>query len=326
MRMELKREDQRQILENELNLKMKETASRFEALSSVKKEAIQSDFTEKGVSIINRFKKVLSEPRKDESYINRYYQSDRGIYVLQRTMANAKTLLQDLKTNFQGKQLEKLIDLMTFEKALYLQERNWGDYHHDVWASIQSYDPKISVILYIEVRDDTYPSFVIWTHTVLTNLNMSPDKLSNTTLRDTVLMPALKEIYKRPLTSEEERLWIAWFDKVQSPRSVEDLDFSKTVDLAASLPDSIVDQKMRTALLGVIQRMVKKTYQKMHLCQGCGSLKLGVKWCACFQVRYCGRDCQRKDWDQHQLICTKVLAKGEKKKRVIEHRRWHLGT
>ena len=43
-----------------------------------------------------------------------------------------------------------------------------------------------------------------------------------------------------------------------------------------------------------------------HACQTCGRAENTKKCGACDKVYYCGKECQRKDWKQHKLVCRNI--------------------
>ena len=47
------------------------------------------------------------------------------------------------------------------------------------------------------------------------------------------------------------------------------------------------------------------------LCYYCRKLKMNAKKCsACFVAQYCGRQCQKNDWNKHKDICHRLLSDG----------------
>ena len=41
-------------------------------------------------------------------------------------------------------------------------------------------------------------------------------------------------------------------------------------------------------------------------CDGCGQPAMQLKWCACRLKRYCGKECQRRDFPAHKAECKKA--------------------
>jgi len=48
-----------------------------------------------------------------------------------------------------------------------------------------------------------------------------------------------------------------------------------------------------------------KGMTKHRWCMVCKQDKQECKWCVCKTVRYCGRECQAKDWKEHKKVCGK---------------------
>ena len=58
-------------------------------------------------------------------------------------------------------------------------------------------------------------------------------------------------------------------------------------------------------LQGRMQRVELRMAEGLH-CDGCGALVPELKWCACRLKRYCGRECQRRDYPAHKAECKKA--------------------
>jgi len=48
-----------------------------------------------------------------------------------------------------------------------------------------------------------------------------------------------------------------------------------------------------------------KGMEKYRWCSVCRQVKDECKWCVCKTVRYCGKECQTKDWKEHKKVCGK---------------------
>jgi len=52
------------------------------------------------------------------------------------------------------------------------------------------------------------------------------------------------------------------------------------------------------------QPVTEDTMEKSQHCSGCGVMKCTVYMCGGhLQVSYCGKNCQRKDWNNHRPLC-----------------------
>ena len=53
----------------------------------------------------------------------------------------------------------------------------------------------------------------------------------------------------------------------------------------------------------------KGAHHENVTCTGCREVATNLKKCStCFLASYCSRECQRKDWSQHKMICKKPVA------------------
>ena len=67
---------------------------------------------------------------------------------------------------------------------------------------------------------------------------------------------------------------------------------------------------LRQEALGQMQRRGEKLQAKQEegqpCCDSCGLPTSQLKWCACRLKRYCGKDCQRRDFPAHKAECKKA--------------------
>ena len=57
-------------------------------------------------------------------------------------------------------------------------------------------------------------------------------------------------------------------------------------------------QQLRRAV-----RAQAKAGEGLPRCDGCGLPAAQLKWCACRLKRYCGKDCQKRDFPAHKAEC-----------------------
>ena len=64
---------------------------------------------------------------------------------------------------------------------------------------------------------------------------------------------------------------------------------------------------VRQEALGQAKRQLErehaKTAEGLPCCDGCGQPAPELKWCACRLKRYCGRECQKRDFPAHKAEC-----------------------
>ena len=67
---------------------------------------------------------------------------------------------------------------------------------------------------------------------------------------------------------------------------------------------------MQRGAMGKMERQVERVNAKAEKgvprCDGCGMAVPGLKWCACRLKRYCGKECQRRDFPAHKAECKKA--------------------
>ena len=67
---------------------------------------------------------------------------------------------------------------------------------------------------------------------------------------------------------------------------------------------------IRRGTAGKLQRQLQRAQAKQEegppRCDGCGLLALQLKWCACRLKRYCGKECQKRDFPAHKAECKKA--------------------
>ena len=104
---------------------------------------------------------------------------------------------------------------------------------------------------------------------------------------------AVPPIWAAALKTEREMCWA-----VTKPVTDAHLQRSPNVWQAA----------LRLEALGQAQRQIVRAQN--HLapprCDGCGIPVPELKWCACRLKRYCGKDCQRRNFPAHKAECKKA--------------------
>ena len=110
---------------------------------------------------------------------------------------------------------------------------------------------------------------------------------------------ALKDEYGRASYESNKRGWIAWLDVCSY---VEDEMEHKSVKEADEYADYIYGHQIDRNYCGYCQKSKKKV--KLKGCGGCADIK------EIFRIKYCGRKCQKKDWQRHSTICKR---KGKEK-------------
>ena len=55
-----------------------------------------------------------------------------------------------------------------------------------------------------------------------------------------------------------------------------------------------------------VERVQARQQEGPPHCDGCGMPAAQLKWCACRLKRYCGKECQRRDFPAHKAECKKA--------------------
>ena len=65
-----------------------------------------------------------------------------------------------------------------------------------------------------------------------------------------------------------------------------------------------LEHQINPLFCGYCQKTKEEIGHKLRACNGCRGLK------DCIRIRYCNKDCQKKDWKRHKTIC-KMVGKEE---------------
>jgi len=208
--------------------------------------------------------------------------ADRGMYGFLMPLKGTRKLVSQLSDLPKERATEILLTNLKFANVAALKGRNLPLSRPEVWANIQKYNPKYSIVVYWEIDHDETEDYYLAQQILDLKKQVTIEEMK--TLTEGPLKEFETEI-KRTL-SEEEKTAVLTDLKVTIDDSKEPVEAGEVVK--------------------IFQTRLKELFQE---CNGCHLRKLNARKCVCQKVRYCGKDCQKKDWAKHKGDCKQKAKK-----------------